>query len=91
MSSPLPKLTELQVQTLAAVSAGKVTGLLDAFSNWKRRVQGAGIRSLNCLIVKGLVEEIEDDGQSLPRTLRYSLTEAGRTALETLTNNGQEK
>lgn len=86
MIRPSPqKLTELQVQALAAVGAGKVKGRLDAFSHWKRRIFGVKVRSLNSLIVKGLVEEVEDDEPGITDTLRYSLTEAGRAALETLT------
>ena len=85
MIRPSPqKLTELQVQTLAAVGAGKVKGRLDAFSHWKRRIFGAKVRSLNSLIVKGLVEEVEDGEPGITDTLRYLLTEAGRAALEAL-------
>lgn len=87
--SALPhKLTKIQSLTLAAVGAGKVKGRLDAFSNWKKIVLGANTRSLNCLIIKGLVEEIEVDEPGSRDLLRYSLTEAGRTALEILTENG---
>ena len=73
------------MQALAAVGAGKVKGRLDAFSHWKRRIFGAEARSLNSHIVKGLVEDVEDDEPATTDTLRYSLTEAGRAALETLT------